>query len=342
MRILITRLSHIGDCILTLPLACSLREQHPQAYIAWVTEKPNHQLLAGHPAIDELVVLDRGWFRKWATIRETRDRLRQLNCDVAIDPQGLTKSATLGWLSGARKRIGFESPEGRELSTLLNTDRVKTARPHLVDRTLELLYPLGLAHSRIRFDLRTTPAAQKFAAAFAKDHHLGCGYVVMNPGASWPSKLWPPRRFGQVARALGQHHQVPTVVTWAGEEERQWAEQIVKRSGGHGVLAPATTLPQLLALLESARFYLGSDTGPTHMAAAIGTPCIALHGPTQPERSGPYGEKHKALQSYYHAGSSRERRRADNSAMRAIEFGAVWNAAEEMLARHEAQERQAA
>ena len=333
MRILITRLSHIGDCVLTLPLACSLREQHPRAFIAWVTERPNQQLLEGHPAIDELVVLEKNWYRKLATIRETRSRLRELNCSVAIDPQGLTKSASLGWLSGARKRIGFETPHGREMSTMLNTDRVEAARAHLVDRSLELLYPLGMAHSKIRFDLKVPAAAQKFAAAFIKDHHLGCGYAVVNPGASWPSKLWPTRRFGKIARMLGQEHQIPTVITWAGEEERRMANEIAKRSGGHGILAPPTSLQQLLALLEAARFYLGSDTGPTHMAAAVGTPCIGLHGPTLPERSGPYGASHICLQAYYHEGSSRARRTADNAAMRAIECETVWNAVESILDR---------
>ena len=333
MRILITRLSHIGDCVLTLPLACSLKAQIPKAHIAWVTESPNQQILAGHPAIDELVVLPKGWFRKLSTIQETRARLRALDCQVAIDPQGLTKSSVLGWLSGAPKRIGFESPHGRELSTLMNTDRVKAARTHLVDRSLELLFPLGFAHSKVQFALQAKSEAMEFVDAFIQLNHLGCGYAVINPGASWPSKLWPARRFGQIARRLGQVHQVPTVVTWAGEDERRWADEIVARSGGHAVLAPPTTLAQLLAVLEKGRFYIGSDTGPTHMAAAVNTPCVVLHGPTKPECSGPYGERHVPIQAYYHAGSSRARRRADNSAMRAIEVETVWRAAEKVLER---------
>ncbi|MEM8680330.1 MAG: glycosyltransferase family 9 protein [Planctomycetota bacterium] len=335
MRILITRLSHIGDCVLTLPLACSLKAQFPRATIAWVTERPNEQLLQGHPAIDELVVLPKGWFRKWSTIRETRARLRALDCQVSIDPQGLTKSSVLGWLSGAPKRIGFESPHGRELSTMFNTDRVRAARTHLVDRSLELLFPLGFSHDQVKFALQAKPASRAFASDFIKANHLACGYAIINPGASWPSKLWPPRRFGQVARQLGQVHQVPTVVTWSGEEERRWAEEIAARSGGHAVLAPATSLNQLLAILEQGLFYIGSDTGPTHMAAAVGTPCIVLHGPTKPECSGAYGKPHVALQAYYHEGSSRARRRADNTAMKAIEVETVWRAAERVLAQRE-------
>lgn len=332
-RILICRLSAVGDCILTTPLACALREQFPKAFLAWAVEPAAATLLDHHPALDRLIVVDKRWLKSWNTVRAVRRELRALKFDVAIDPQSLSKSALLAWLSGAGHRIGFQTPRGRELSLWLNNHFVKQSARHLVDCQLELLRPLGVESPQPQFRLPAHPAAEEKAIEFLRSAHLTGGYVVMNPGAGWDSRLWPADRYGRVARALGQRHQVPTLVVWAGDRERAWADQILTHSGGHAVLAPTTSLPELASLLRRARLFLGSDTGPLHLAAAVGTPCVGLHGTTRHQESGAYGSEHISIQDHFQAGSSRTRRRAGNDAMRAIPVERVVPACEELLAR---------
>src|SRR5207342_2418516 len=127
------------------------------------------------------------------------------------------------------------------------------------------------------------------------DSGLERGFTVLNPGAGWDSKRWPLDRYAQVARYLTQRYELPSVVAWAGSREHEWAKQIVSGSGGQTMLAPAISLTELAALLRKTRLFIGSDTGPLHLAAAVGTPCVGLFGPTRPEVCGPYGSGHVSL-----------------------------------------------
>ena len=152
-RILISRLSAIGDVIHSIPVLCALRDAFPQAFIGWVVEGRNGELLRGHRALDELIVVPRGWLKSPKEVLSLRRRLKALNFDTAIDVQGLTKSAFTSWLSGAKRRIGFEKPAGRELSSWFNRERVAPLKTHIIDRNLELLGPLGIHRPNVRFDL---------------------------------------------------------------------------------------------------------------------------------------------------------------------------------------------
>ncbi len=330
LRVLITRLSHIGDCVLTLPLVCAIKDQLPNVHIAWVVEPPSDQLLADHRAIDEVVVVPRGWLKRPRDIRAVRRRIRELNVDLCIDPQSLTKSAAAAWFSGAAKRIGLERPDGRELAPALNNYLVGSAGRHLVNRTLGLLVELGITQTQPCFDLPVYEAADLEIEAFTINAHLGCEFIVINPGAGWPSKRWGPARYGQVARHLGQHYQIPSVVAYAGPRERDDAETVVKRSGGHAIMAPPTNLRELASLLRRSLFYLGGDTGPTHLAAALGKPCVALFGPTHPADCGPCGKQHIAVQAVHDQRRGKARRH-DTTAIQAIEPKFVIDACERML-----------
>jgi lipopolysaccharide heptosyltransferase I len=335
-RILISRLSAVGDCVLTLPLANAVRQAFPKAFIGWVTQGGPASLLEGHPAIDQVIPVKKGWLGSPADVAQLRRTLKSLEFDIALDPQSLTKSALAAWLSGAPRRIGLARPVGRELAPLLNNQTVAPNATHVVDRQLELLRPLGVEVGPGRFDLPLRPEARAFAQDFLCASHLQNGYAAINPGAGWDSRLWPPERFGQTARFLGEAYRLPSAVVWSGPREKEWAETIVARSAGHAVLAPATTLPQLAALLRDARLFVGSDTGPMHIAAAVGTRCVSLHGPTQPQVSGPYGPGHQTVQVYYQDGTCRERRRAENHAMQAISVEMVCDACAAILSnRHE-------
>ncbi len=314
-----------------MPLVGALRQSFPSAFIAWVTQDGPADLLRDYPGLDQVLLVPRKWMKSWTQIRKIRRQLQSLRFDVTLDPQSLTKSSALGWLSGARRRIGFASPQGRELSGWLNTERVVPRRDHVVEKYIELIRPLGIdPPPKPRFELPIR--AHHALARFLHETCLVNDYAVINPGAGWDSKLWVPSRFGQVARYLGETHQLPSIVAWAGHRELIWAKEIVARSGGHAWLAPTTNLSELAELLCRAKLCVASDTGPLHLAAAVGTPCVGLYGPTRPRVCGPYGAANISVQAYYQAGTSRQRRGAANEAMRAIEVPLVLDACHRVLA----------
>jgi heptosyltransferase-1 len=294
LRILLVRLSAVGDVIHGLPILCALREHLPTAHLAWAVHPPAAPLLRGHSALDELIVVSRPWRQFVVALRQLRSRPSAAAFDLALDLQGLTKSALVAWASRAPRRIGFAAGEGRELSTWLNNERVEPAGAHVIERTLTLLRPLGIHSPRVRFDLPRFAADAKLIDRLLPGH--GRGLAVLNPGAGWQSKRWPHRRFAAVARHLDRHWGLEVWVVWAGKDERSWAEEIVAAARASARLAPPTTLPQLAALLRRACLFVGSDTGPLHLAAAVGTPCVALFGPTFAVRNGPYGPQHQIVQ----------------------------------------------
>jgi lipopolysaccharide heptosyltransferase I len=334
-RILIVKLSAIGDVVHAMPVACALRERFPGAFIAWLAEGRCGDLLRGHSAVDELIVVRRRWLKSPRQAWQLRGTLRRLRFDVSIDLQGLTKSAVAAWLSDARRRIGFAGEMGRELSAWLNNDRHVARLPHVVDRYLELLRPLGIDAPQVRFDLPHWPDAAATVEGFLAHSAVADRFAVINPGAGWPSKRWPPERFAAVARHLAATHGLRSVVVWAGALERQWAGEIAAASAGSAMPAPATSLVELAELARRATLLVASDTGPLHIAAAVGTPCVGLFGPMPAERNGPYGPGHIALQNAILTGPSRQRRRADNATMLAIGAAQVCRACDEMLHRRD-------
>jgi len=334
-RFLIVRLSAIGDVIQALPLACALRGHFPEAYIAWAVEGRWGTLLEGHPAINEPIRLRRGWLKSPRGVWRLRQHLRLREFDVALEAQGLTKAAILARLSGARRRIGFGNPWGRELSRWLNTEIVHTGNVHVVERNLRLLEPLGIESPRVRFDLPEQPSDRRTAEAILQAVGIGEAFVVINPGAGWASKLWPTDRYAAVAEYLGRQWNLPTFVVWAGEGERNLAEQIAAAAPQFVFVAPETTLTQLAALVRRARLCIGSDTGPLHLAAAVGTPCVGLYGPWPAARHGPYGPQHIAVQKMFFEGPTHRRRRAPKTYMEAIQIEDVCRACEAILSRQQ-------
>ncbi len=331
-RILLVRLSALGDIVHGLPVLCALRARWPRSLLAWAVESPAADILRGHRALDEIIALPRGWLASPSAAWRARCRLRHLRFDLAIDLQGLTKSALLAWLSGAKKRIGFCGENCREISRWFYTDAVLPTAVHVVEQNLELLRPLGIERPEVRFDLPQHAEAEAKADDFIRRHHLEKGFAVLNPGAGWPSKRWPPARFAAVACHLAQHHSLRSVITWAGAEEYQRAQEIAAAATGQALLAPATNLVELIALLRRGRLCIASDTGPLHLAAALGVRCVGLYGPMPAERNGPYGQSNATLQRIRLSGSSRERRQANALAMKAISVAEVCRACDEVLA----------
>jgi lipopolysaccharide heptosyltransferase I len=330
---LIVRLSAIGDVIHGLPVLCALRKALPNAFLSWVAEGRSADLLEGHPALDELIRVPRRWLTSPREVWRLRRRLRALRFDVAIDLQCLTKSGVAAWLSGAPRRVGKAPPHARELSRWFHNELVDVGGAHVVDHYLDLLRPLGVESPDVRFDLPERGADACAAEDLLRDVNFsGQSFVVLNPGASWPSKIWPAERYGELAARLMQTHRLPSLAVWGGSAERPLAETIVANSGGAAQLAPPTTLAELAAILRRSALCVASDTGPMHLAVAVGTPTISLHGPSRAEWCGAYGPRNIRLQARYEHGSSQERRQADDSAMRAISVDTVTEACERMLA----------
>jgi lipopolysaccharide heptosyltransferase I len=331
-RILIVRLTAIGDVIHGLPALCALRDAFPRAHIGWVVEGAGAQLLEGHPALDEVIRAPRRWYRSWAEIKRLREQLRAGCYDTAVDLQCLTKSALVAYLSGARRRLGVAGKHGREFSRLLNNTRTLVEAPHVIEQYLGILAPLGIVRPEVRFDLPESDDDGRFATKRLLGERLTPGgFVMMNPGAGWTSKMWPAERYGQLAGRLLRSHGVRTLVAWAGDAERDSAETIVASSRSAAILAPPTSLTQLAALQRRAAMFIASDTGPMHLAVAVGTPTISLHGPSRAEWCGAYGPGNRRLQAVYDASPQRKQPGADDQAMRAITVDRAYEACAAML-----------
>jgi heptosyltransferase-1 len=329
MNIGIVKLSSLGDVAHALPLVTALRRAEPRARLTWVAEVSEAALVEGHPDLDAVLRVDtRGWRRlarrpaalgtAWRALGRARRDLRGLSLDVAIDAQGLVKSGAITFATGAPVRIGFASARCRERASAVFTNRRVSPPParHVVEQNLALLRPLGIAAGP-EFRLPPWPAAARRVDEWLAEHGLkpADAVVVLNPGAGRPEKLWPSASFRALAAGLAGHAQV--LVVW-GPGERVRAEAVASGLGPEVRVAPATDVPELARLLTRASLVVAGDTGPLHIAAAAGAPCLGLFGPTSAARNGPYGPRCRALQS-------------PDGTMTALEPGAVLRVAREML-----------
>jgi ADP-heptose:LPS heptosyltransferase len=299
-RILVIRLGAVGDVVRTLPAAAGVRATWPRAHLAWLVEPASASLLAGQPWLDEVIVFPRSTLaaalrgaRLGAFAREARAftrRLREARFDLVIDFHAIAKSALLARLSGAPRRVSYAPPFAREGAAWLATDRARLhpLRQSRFDRNEALLRFLG---SEAPLPRRTLVVPREALARV--DAALGAGPppVVIHPGTSdaTPYKRWTPAGYGAVARGLAADG-VPCVVTSGpATSDREMAAAVLAEAGGAARPAPATpTLLDLAALFARARLYLGADSGPMHVASAVGTPVLQLLGPTDPVENAPY------------------------------------------------------
>jgi heptosyltransferase I len=264
-----------------LPVAAALRRRYPRATIDWLVARKHREILELVPVVDRVIAL--GDWTSWPGIV---GELRRAAYDVAIDLQGLLKSAALARSSGARRVVGFPPGHVRErLASVFYKETVSppTSAVHVVQQNLALVAPLGIESTDLEFPIRETPSA----AADEVLERTGGRYVLINPGAAWPNKRWPPERFGAAAAAIRRTHGLESVVIW-GPGERLLAESVVARSLGAASVAPPTSIGDLAALARRAILMISGDTGPMHVAAAAGTPIVGIYGPTRPQRNGPW------------------------------------------------------
>jgi heptosyltransferase I len=298
LRVLLVRLSSLGDIVHTWPLAAALRQARPDLHLTWVVEEPFRDLVDGHPAVDEVLTVSIHRWRRaplsratWSQVRAASVRLRALAPDLAIDAQGLVKSALVTWWTGARRRVGLCRPWRRELAAgLAYTDAIPGSRtsPHVVATNLELVRAVGATPpSRIPSPDGGWLLLRNPASGLALSWDLPCAGLLV--GAGRPTKTLPTSTLVAVAHGL-RRMGFTAVAVW-GPGERAAAEAVVKESGGVVHLAPPTSLGQLVALLGQASLVVGADTGPLHLAASLGVPTLGVFLTTSDLRNGPLGER---------------------------------------------------
>lgn len=282
-RILIVRMSALGDIVHALPVLAAIREARPEVEVDWLADRKYAGILEFAEGVSQVVIGRPG-------LSNAVSVMRQRDYDVAVDLQGLLKSAAMTRLSAAKRVVGFDRNGLREpAATWFYTESIPTSSgAHIIDKNLAVLRVLELPMPAVpRFPLRIPPSAVAGEMARSARMH-GCGGVALiNPGAAWPNKRWPSDRFGTVASHIRRQHRLAPVVVWGGDEA-ELADAVVAASQGAAVRAPQTTLGDLLALSSQAALMVSGDTGPLHMAAAVATPIVGLYGPTWPERNGPW------------------------------------------------------
>ncbi len=321
-QLLLVKPSSMGDVIHALPVLDLLHRQWPQTAIDWLVKPEWAPLLMGHPMLREVVSLPRAW-RAWSPMIAA---LRRKRYEMMIDLQGLLRSAFIGWASGAPVRVGFAN--AREGSPWWYTHRIAPPPDpvHAVDRYLALARQLGVqSGGPARFPLPAWPAAEAWAANLWAGEGIEPGepVCVIHPAARWTTKRWPAERFARAADELAANGW--RVMTVAGAGEREQAETVVRLMRRRVLnLAGQTTLPQLAALLRRSAALVTNDSGPMHLAAAVGTPVVALFGPTDPRKVGPYGPGHATIAKPVDCSScSRQRCVKELACLRAIEVEEV-------------------
>ena len=269
-RILVVRLGAMGDIIHTLPAIASVKQSFPHAHVAWAVEERWVPLLEGNPFVDELITIGR---RTLSTVLALRRRLRSVRYDMAIDFQGLLKSAIAASFARPERIFGFHRSQSREsLAALFYSTGIKTTAHHVVDRYIELAAGAGA----------TAIARTFFIPAGKPDGRLPTGpFVLANPLAGWGSKQWPLEYYLQLAHKLD----LPLVLN---------VPHTIEAPGAH---VHVSGLAGLIHATRRAVAVVGVDSGPLHLAAALGKPGVAIFGPTDPERNGPYGGSFTVLRS---------------------------------------------
>jgi heptosyltransferase I len=283
-RLLVVRLGSLGDVLHTFPAVAALRQSFPAAEIIWLTH-PRWKFLVGTSGLaSEVWTVET---RALSSLREVIRRLRQKSFSAAIDYQGLWKSAMLPFFGAVPKRIGFSSATVREFGVpLLYTERVKTTKAHIAEQNGDLSLRAGAQRGTAPVSLKIP--AEDQAAVCARLRAQGLDrYIVLSPGGGWRSKCWPAERFGALCSMLRESLSLRAIVN-AGPGDDDLAAAVVRTSGDAAPFVHHGSLGELMALLRGAACVVAGDTGPLHLAAAIGTPLVALFGPTDPARNGPY------------------------------------------------------
>ncbi len=297
-RILVVRLGSMGDVIHALPAVATLKHSFPGSVLSWVVQPRWAPLLEGNPYIDRLVLFDRRRLKSW---REAWPALRALRYDFAVDFQGLMQSAVIASLARSDRIYGLHRTQVREKgAAVFYSNEVRTAGAHVVDLNLELAAAAGASTMLVTFPL---PQG-------APEGDLpGGDFILSSPLAGWGGKQWPLECYRGLARRLNEELGVALVLNGPPSRARE-LEQV------DGAFVHSSGLPGLIHATRRAAAVLGLDSGPAHLAAALAKPGVAIFGPTDPVRNGPYGDTFTVLRSPGAATSYKRRPEPDPSMLR--------------------------
>jgi len=345
MRILIVRLGSIGDIVHTLPSLAAIRRALPDAEISWVVERRSSEILLDNPLLDRLIEIDTKALRRGLmsgeTLRAPRQQLRLLRAsafDLALDFQGLIKSAMIARLSGARRIVGFAREQLREPpSRILLHDSVSIPNGlHVIRKNLALVegalkIPIPAGEAELEFPIAIDQVHEVEADSAASG--TGGRYAILNPGGGWPTKLWSAEKFGTLADELWNHFGLSSLVT-SGPGEDELTRRALSSSKSGKAKAVSVSLKGFTALAKRAQVYVGGETGPTHLAIAMRTPVVGLLGPTEWWRNGsPYSDDVCVERTDIGCRENCHRRSCSQWICMDIEVERVLNAVEERLRR---------
>ena len=346
LTVLVIRLGAMGDILRTIPPVRLLRSSLPEAEIFWVTDQPWRVLLDGHPDLDGVVPVPRkqwdsqsrtpaDWGELLGSVRRFRQELRDKNAGLVIDFHGKLRSGVMAWWSGAAVRLGYSGHQQSEGNRLFTTHHVASGdrRTPRMERNLSLIRALGIPDSPLPDGALPMVETGQAAAAevLSSIDPSPAGLAVLSPGASVAQayKRPPAPLLADACRALDRRGVTPLVVWGPGEE--QDARVVVELAPESSVLAPPTRLPALAALLSRARVFVGGDTGPLHMACAVGCPVIGIYGPTDPNVNEPWGVRFRAVFPPRRQFTGIKRIDRDAGGFDGIETGQVERAVAEIL-----------
>jgi heptosyltransferase-1 len=301
----------MGDILHSLPAVAALRESFPSAVIGWAIEERWSALLSSpealtaargpeKPLVDNVHLVDtRAWRtapfsdETWRAIRQAVKTVRAVHYDISIDIQGAIKSALLGRLARPQRCFGFAQP-WESAATMFYSHQVQATGTHIVDRNLSLAVGAGArTPSSAEFPVPVDRVSEVWA-----EHELAQRgtdeFAILNPGAGWGAKCWPGEKYGELARRLAAHGITSLVNFGPGEES---LVETVERSSGGTARRISCSLSELIALTRRAILLVAGDTGPLHLAVALNIPSVAMFGPTNPERNGPYGGRAMVVRS---------------------------------------------
>ncbi len=290
-RILILKPSALGDIIHTLPLLVSLKKSFPNRYIAWGVKEKFVDLLAKNPYLDEAIVWKERGF--WRFVKDIRDR----RFDVILDLQGLFRTGLIAYLSKAPQRWGFLKEETKEKQFFFLNIRIPTPSENIVEKYLDFAEHLQ-ADKIVEFPIFEKESAKEYIGQYFQRTDISPSdkVIALIQGTGWENKTWKAERFAQLGRLLYTKKNWKVILIWGvGEAEKEKANMINKMAGGRLLVAPATTIGQLISLLKRCSMAIGGDTGPLHLAAALGLPVVGLSGPTPPARNGPFTDKKEII-----------------------------------------------
>jgi heptosyltransferase I len=343
-RLLIVRLGSMGDIIHTLPAATALRRAFPEVSLGWVVEERWAELLCTlpeprsgplsprRPLVDRVHTVNTKTWRKslfstqtWEQIAAGLSELRAQRYEVAVDFQGAVRSALTARWSGASVIYGVAQPR-ENVASMFYTRQVIARGSHVVEQNLSLAE--AVAHRPLEMPTIEFPRDQAVEKQCEDKSPQGIGdFALLNPGAGWGAKQWPAKRYGDVARRLAEDGVKSLINFGPGEEFLMRAVESASGSKAKGV---AGSLTELIALTRRARIFIGGDTGPMHLAAALGVPVVAIFGPTNPARNGPFGTRSIVLRSPT-SPTTHSRRAQPDPGILEISSDQVFAAAEKLL-----------